>query len=146
MNSTDKKRVEQMLRDRSRKAMGLDVYGHQTQFPPEIKPSKGQQTRLDSAFKALKPTKAAFDRCEKIVKEIQDEGFSVDWERKHAERSSASAPITRVSEDNRIYKAQQDARRLRTIAVSEATDVAIIALWSDAEFDIAVYFERIDSA
>jgi len=151
MNTADKKRIEKMLRDQSYRVLGIRVgseWGYEDPGPadPVVKAPKVLRTRLTAAFEALKPTQAEIARVEKAVQALRDKGFTVDYHKPDITKRVIQAPHVYPNETNPTLIAQKKAKAARRKAVIHATDAAIIDLWSNDDFNIAVYLERIEGA
>ncbi len=141
MNTADKKRIEEMLRSRATDALyrGEDAIVH----PKPEMPAKLKQ-RLEAASENMKPSEAAVDRMEAAVEAAKDAGWSINWTRpRKADFGWQSAP--EISTHPALI-AYHQAKIDNTIAVRNARDAAILALWSSDEFNIQVYFEQIDAS
>ncbi len=141
MNSTDKKRIEEMLRDRAGDTLRRadDALKH-----PQPKLPRGLKQRLDAAMTNMTPTDASITRMEAAVEAADEAGFSVNWGRpRKNDYDWQSAPR---QETHPALIAYHQARIDLTHAVRDARDMAILALWSNDEFDIQSYFEQIDAA
>ena len=152
MNTADKKRIEKMLRDRSFKALGIrgGEWGYEYDQPGEarddqVKPTKAMTDRLARAYEKLKPSAAVVIQVEAAIKALRGAGFTVDYRPGDLKRR-VQTPAISADHDHPQVVANREAKAARRKAVIEATDAAIIELWSNDDFDIQTYFESIDSS
>lgn len=141
MNSTDKKRIEEMLRGRAADTLyrAEDALEH----PRPKLPAKIKQ-RLDAAMANLKPSDAAIDRMEAAIEAADNVGFAVNWTRpRKSEFDWQAAPR---QESHPALIAHRQAKIDMTNAVRDARDAAILALWSNDEFNILDYFKQIEAS
>lgn len=141
MNTADKKRIEEMLRERASSAVyrGEDAIKHPR---PEVSASMKQ--RLDAAVENMKPSEASINRMESVVEAVKETGFDINWTRPRINVDFSWQSAT--AQEHPEYVAYRQAKLDNTTAVRDARDAAIIALWSNDEFNIQVYFERIDAS
>lgn len=141
MNTADKKRIEEMLRSRATDALyrGEDAIKH-----PKPEMPVGIRTRLDTAAENMKPSLASVDRMAAAVEAAKQVGFSIHWTRPRKSDFEWSGAPEQSTHPALI--AYQQAKLDNTTAVRNARDEAILALWSSDEFNIQVYFERIDTS
>lgn len=141
MNTADKKRIEEMLRSRATDALyrGEDAIVHpKPEMPTKLK------FRLNAAAENMKPSEAAIERMEAAVETAKQAGWSINWTRpRKSDFSWQGAPEMTT---HPALIAYHQAKLDNTTAVRNARDEAILALWSSDEFNIAVYFERIDAS
>ena len=141
MNSADKKRIEQMLRERAKDALyrAEDALEH-----PRPKLPKSIEQRLNSALANMTPTDASIERMDAAVEAADEAGFSIQWQRpRKADFYWNSAPR---QESHPALIAHREAKITLVNTVRDARDVAIIALWSSDEFDLQGYFSQIDAS
>jgi hypothetical protein len=141
MNSSDKKRIEQMLRERASDALQR---AYNTLVHPTPKMEQQLRMRLDAAMTNMTPTKASIARMEAAIEAANQAGFSIQWHRPRlGEYQYTAAPKTESHPDLVAYtKARNDMAE----ATREARDLAIITLWSSDEFDLQGFFSQIDRA
>lgn len=145
MNSTDKKRVESLLRTKGDLILGIsrDKYGwnyHERDLGPTIEKPKALITEAKKAYRAAQPTEAQVKRLDDARKALANAQFEISFARQGEE------PHVYPMRDNAALRDAYKAQEARKLSVDTAIETAIIELWSSDDFDLQGFLDTITEA